>query len=274
MGRAIQTDHEFHHEQVLKLLKKAQGTTRTQAAFAKAIGMNYAYLCQYMKGNVNRPLSPETLLKIAGAAEGGITAEELLNASGFDPEKYDPSLANGFSIEEDSSDSPKLQQFLAYMEERFPHNYSVSGRELASHEYSEAALHQFKESAARAVYEYVNRQLDNYNVLFVDKSIPADLVLSTGAPENTTWSFYYLFFNADTSMGSVRFRVRRLISSLVVSSVHPRGTYFIVTDSQEGCERLSNLSFPLLYQRITILLFDSEALLVRKSADITTAVPH
>ena len=278
MSRGTPTDHEFHHDQVLSLLKKAQGKTRTLASFAKDSGVNYAYLCKYMKGNMIRPLSPDTLLKLGSAAKEGVTSEELLEASGFDPRKYIPSISTEFDDDDDDifdvSEDSKFNQFLAYMEGSFPHAFSRAGSSLKFREQSEKEVRIFRENAVRAVYHYVNSKLSDYDVLIVDRSIPADLVLLTSLPDNSTWSFHYFFCGGVVSSRDVRFRTTHLISRLVISSVKPSGTYFLVTDSRECFDYLAMLSFPLLYQRITILHFDPVTLTVDDSKDIITARPQ
>lgn len=278
MSRGTPTDHEFHHEQVLSLLKKAQGKTRTLASFAKDSGVNYAYLCKYMKGNMKRPLSPDTLLKLANAAEEGVTSEELLDASGFDPRKYIPSFSDEFGADDDdiidASEDPKFNQFLSYMEGSFPHRFYIAGSDRMSREQSEREIRLFRENAVKAVYRYVNSKLSDYDVLIVDRSIPADLVLLTGLPDNSTWSFHYFFCKGFVSSRDVRSRAIQLISRLVVSSVKPSGTYFLVTNSKECFDYLATLSFPLLYQRITLLHFDPATLTIDYSEDIVTAKPQ
>ena len=272
MGRSVKTDHDFDHEQVLQLLKRAQGNNRSQAAFAKAIGMNNNYLCQYMKGNIKRPLTPETLIKIAGAAEDGVTSAELLDASGFDSEKYVSILPDEWDTENYSEDDQKFNQFLDYMRQSFPHNFSITGSNNKSRELSEEPLRHFRDNAVRAVYKYVNKNLSYYNVLMVNRSIPADLVLAPGGADTKTWGFNYFFCKDDYSFGSIRFRAMNLISRLAMSSADPGGTFFIVTDSEKCFEQWSRLAFPLIYQKITILHFDSKNMNVDNSIDLKTAI--
>ena len=272
MGRSVKTDHDFDHEQVLQLLKRAQGSNRSQAAFAKAIGINNNYLCQYMKGNIKRPLTPETILKIAGAAEDGVTPAELLDASGFDPEKYAPTFPDEWNSEIDFTEDSKFNQFLDYMNQKFPHQFSLAGKDYKSRELSEESLRHFRDNAVRAVYKYVNEKLSYYNVLMVNRSIPADLVLAPGGADTKTWGFNYFFCKDDYSFGSIRFRAMNLISRLAMSSADPGGTFFIVTDSDKCFEQWSRLAFPLIYQRITILHFDPKNLNVDNSKDLITAI--
>ena len=273
MSRTLKTDHEFNHNQVLQLLKKAQGQTRTQLAFAQAIGMNYAYLCRYMKGTVNRPLSPDMLKKIAAAAEGSVTLEELLDASGFDPEKYVSPYLIEYQNEDLFLENSKFEQFHAYMEASYPRDFSAAGYR-PNRARAEIQIKKFREHAVEAVYDYVCKNLTDYNVLFVDKSIPADLVLSVFAPESTTWSFNYFYSTDGESPSSIRIRVKRLVSTLSVSSVSPKGYYFIVTDSEECFDHLGQLTFPLIYQRITVLHFDAERLKIDNTKVLETAVPR
>ena len=272
MGRSVKTDHEFNHNQVLELLKRAQGKNRSQAAFAKAIGINNNYLCQYMKGNLNRPLTPETLLKIAGAAEDGVTAAELLDASGFDPAKYDSTLSGEWDNEQSYSEDSNLDQFLDYMEQSSPKRFSTSGAKDRFEDYSYDSIRNFKEKAVRAVYKYVNANLSYYNVLIVNRAIPADLRLAPGGSDNKTWGFNYFFYKEGDPFSSTRFRAMHLISRLAMSPADPGGTFFIVTDSETCFQHWSKLAFPLIYQKITILLFDQVDLNIINSKDLKTAM--
>jgi len=87
MGKDVKTDSEPDITRVRELIKKGIGN-RPLAHFARAAGVNYNYLCRYLKGHIDRPLTPAILLKIAAAAWNGVTAEELLTASGYSIEKY------------------------------------------------------------------------------------------------------------------------------------------------------------------------------------------
>ncbi|MBQ7557672.1 MAG: hypothetical protein IJT00_06390 [Lachnospiraceae bacterium] len=85
--RRVSTDFEPDIKRARELIKKGIGS-RPLAHFARAAGINNSYLCKYLKGHFDRPLTPAILLKIAAAAWDGVTAEELLTASGYSIEKY------------------------------------------------------------------------------------------------------------------------------------------------------------------------------------------
>ena len=59
-----------------------------------------------------------------------------------------------------------------------------------------------------------------------------------------------------------------LISRLAMSPADPGGTFFIVTDSETCFQHWSKLAFPLIYQKITILLFDQVDLNIINSKDL------
>ena len=85
--RRVSTDFKPDIRKVRELVKKAVGD-RTLVCFARAAGINYSYICKYVNGGFDRPLMPATLLKIASAAWNGVTAKELLTASGYSADKY------------------------------------------------------------------------------------------------------------------------------------------------------------------------------------------
>ena len=87
MSKAVNIDHEFNIEKYSKLLSQAQGG-RTQTKFAKDCGLSVAYICKHLNKRINKPPIPSTLKKIAAVAANGITYEDLLDAAGYDGDKY------------------------------------------------------------------------------------------------------------------------------------------------------------------------------------------
>ena len=87
MSKAVNIDHEFNIEKYSKLLSQAQGG-RTQTKFAKDCGLSVAYICKHLNKRINKPPIPSTLKKIAAVAANGITYEDLLDAAGYDVDKY------------------------------------------------------------------------------------------------------------------------------------------------------------------------------------------
>ncbi len=87
MGNAFQPDHDFNIDKFSELLQKAKGG-RSQSEFAINCNVSLAYLNRYIKKKNSRPPMPTTIKKIAAVAANNISYEELLNAAGYDPEKY------------------------------------------------------------------------------------------------------------------------------------------------------------------------------------------
>lgn len=87
MSRVVKKDFEPDLERVRTLLKRAIGP-QPISKFATSASVNYSYLCQYLNGRFERSMAPNTLLRIAVASRNRITAEELLEASGYAADKY------------------------------------------------------------------------------------------------------------------------------------------------------------------------------------------
>lgn len=99
MSKAVKLDHPFDIENFSKLLYSAMGR-RTQTAFASEAGVSASYLCKYLNGNFKNPPTPTTIKKIAQSSFNGITYADLLNAAGYNPQKY---------IDSDSSTKHKTE---------------------------------------------------------------------------------------------------------------------------------------------------------------------
>ena len=87
MSRPAPLDHDFNKEKFADLLVSARGNN-TQAKFADTIPMSPTYLSSYIRCRFDRPLMPALLSRIATASEGRVSFEDLLDASGYNPEKY------------------------------------------------------------------------------------------------------------------------------------------------------------------------------------------
>jgi len=87
MSKSVKTDHDFDDKLFTKLLIEAKGG-RSQTQFAKDCGLSVAYMCKCLNGNYKNPPIPSTIKKIADQAANNISLSDLLNAAGYDYEKY------------------------------------------------------------------------------------------------------------------------------------------------------------------------------------------
>ncbi len=87
MSRPAKRSGEFNKELFAELLKRAKGEKK-QAEFADSVPMSRTYLSSLINAQNERPLMPGMLEKIADASEGRVSYEELLSASGYNPNDY------------------------------------------------------------------------------------------------------------------------------------------------------------------------------------------
>ena len=76
-----------------ELLKKAIGE-RSQVEFSKLTGIGTAWLNRLIRGKNSSLPRGETLEKIAGASEGRVTLEELMEACGHEMAEYEEKKKN------------------------------------------------------------------------------------------------------------------------------------------------------------------------------------
>ena len=86
MGTA-KTDHAPDREKFIHLVRKAVGEER-QNAFAQKSDLSPSHLNHLLRGTSKSLPSPDTVKKISGASGGRVSTDELLEAAGYDPEKY------------------------------------------------------------------------------------------------------------------------------------------------------------------------------------------
>lgn len=87
MKRTVEPDYEFNKERFARVLECAIGE-KSLAEFGRLADINQAYLSRYK--NQKKDVAPilSTLKKIANASTT-VTYAELLEAAGYDPDKYD-----------------------------------------------------------------------------------------------------------------------------------------------------------------------------------------
>ena len=98
MLRKELADHPFNKEAFRAVLIKARGD-RSQAEFSEDCSISYSYLNKYTNARFSEAPTLQTLKKIAAASKD-VTYADLLEAAGYDVEKY----KYGKSIKEAISD--------------------------------------------------------------------------------------------------------------------------------------------------------------------------
>lgn len=87
MKRSVEPDYKFDKDKFGEALMAAIGT-RTVAQFSKDAGISYAYLSKYKNLREDKTPTPQTLKKIALVSQGP-SYKELLEAAGYDSDKYE-----------------------------------------------------------------------------------------------------------------------------------------------------------------------------------------
>lgn len=94
MRRTVKPDFEFDKVKFAELLQKAKGTLSLNS-FAENCNVSVSYMCKYLKAKFNDPPTPSTLKKISIYSETqGVSYEKLLNASGYEADKYVQGIKN------------------------------------------------------------------------------------------------------------------------------------------------------------------------------------
>ena len=87
MKRSVEPDFKFDKDKFGEALMAAIGT-RTVAQFSKDAEISYAYLSKYKNLREDKTPTPQTLKKIAIVSQGP-SYKELLEAAGYDSDKYE-----------------------------------------------------------------------------------------------------------------------------------------------------------------------------------------
>lgn len=81
------TDHEINNELFAELTKKAQGSL-SQRAFAAKCQISITHLSRCQNGTLDNAPTISFIAKIARCADPSVSFEELLEAAGYDSNKY------------------------------------------------------------------------------------------------------------------------------------------------------------------------------------------
>ena len=84
---STKTDHAPDMEKFINLVVKAVGNER-QNAFAKKSNLSPSHLNHLLRGTSFSSPSPDTIKKIAHASEGRVSLSDMLEAAGYDQDKY------------------------------------------------------------------------------------------------------------------------------------------------------------------------------------------
>ncbi len=87
MKRSVEPDFKFDKDKFGEALMAAVGT-RTIVQFSKDTGISYAYLSKYKNLREEKTPTPQTIKKMALASQGP-SYKELLEAAGYDSDKYE-----------------------------------------------------------------------------------------------------------------------------------------------------------------------------------------
>lgn len=104
MSRSASPENDFNPTNFATLLGEAKGK-RTQQQFAMDCGLSLSFISKYLTLKMDTPPVPKTLRKIADCASNDVTYELLLEAAGYNPQKY---TNENFIKVENSKNNEKL----------------------------------------------------------------------------------------------------------------------------------------------------------------------
>ena len=263
MSRHVKLDFEFNNEKFSEILRKAQGN-RQQKEFAEQIGMNKSYLNCYLTGNIDHPLSPPLLLRIALVAENSVTLEELLTVSGYDPDyfvwndKHIKRVTNKNKVS--ARQLPRLEGFERFLskessKEAFKISqkiYAISGtitNALAEHEYK---------------WSGVNKKA-------MANSATLDLLIAFYEQPIQHWGFLYLVEKNQFGWEDGNKTVDQLAPILLNSMTEPGDKFSFVTTDEKIFDYYSKQSFPVLSLYMSLILIDPTRMKVVKEIAIPTS---
>ena len=242
MSRAVPLDHPFDRNKFAELLKQAQGD-RPQNRFAEDIGMSKTYLNSYLGAKADKPLTPSTIRKIATVSQNGVTYDDLLNASGYNPEKQRLPRIDIKSIVDMEHDVDKEFDNLVARENSF--------------------LGIITTALANKGYKWSGKALkaDTFNIAVNLFDLDID-------------SWYFIFLGESTKSSRVNYSTLYSYGIQLLVSLKPHDKVSFVTDKEEDYERLLKQELPVSLIYASAILIDTDNLAIRKEHFIKTACEY
>ena len=264
MSRQVKLDFNFDVAKFSDLLRKAQGN-RQQKVFAEQIGMNKSYLNCYLTGNVDHPLTPSTLLKIALVAENSVSLEELLTASGYNPDNFiwnDKLIKRATQKDILLSENHKQRFFNG--DQYNPNKPNKEAIKVSQN------INAISGTITNALAEH------GYKWSGKDKNIKEntavlDLLISLYEQPVQNWGFIYLVEKNQFRWSNGNKTINELSPAILLSMEKTEDKLSFVTTDEEIFEYYSKQSIPVLSIYMSVILVDPAQMKVIKEVVIPTS---
>lgn len=98
------------------LLEKAKGKERSINKYAKECDISSAHISRLIRGLVNTPPTPDTILRLSSVANNGVTYNELMNAAGYFDTNRNISQKEKFFVDVSGLPEEAITQIDEYIE--------------------------------------------------------------------------------------------------------------------------------------------------------------
>ncbi len=272
MSRKVETDYGFDGREFTMVLSKAKGD-RQQNEFAKEIGMNKSYLNCYLSGKMDHPLTPSTLLKISLVSANGVTIEELLLASGYNPENF---IWNEKLIRRLSEEEKLTRSYDGRMVRYYDSVTDIYDRKSMLVEQNINRITGTITNAL-AMHGYKWRGEDKNST---PNTSELDFLVSIYEQPIQRWAFIYMVEKPFAVMHYQEPASIEECSHIVFRAMENAGDKisFVTTDEQKF-RKLSDKSFPILNLFVSIILVDPAQMtvldekVIRTSCDDSDTIP-
>ena len=223
MSKAVKLDHNFDIDRFTDLLMKAQGR-RSQTEFAKDCGLSVAYVCKYINKKFVKAPIPSTIKKIAAHAAGGVTYSELLEAAGYD--------SNKFSID-DVSDT------------------------------SSSVVLEYEKLALATITTALSHTDFNWSSIIRISGFNYDFGISINGGKISNWFFEFIRESAYAPpINALPNWLMTYYGRLVMAKHAPRTKFSFVTDSVKTFENLKQYNPFMLSMFVSVILIDTSSLTI------------
>jgi len=230
MSKAVKPDFEFNIEKFSNLLERAKGG-RSQSEFAKDCGISPAYLNRYINRKVEKAPIPTTIKKIAAVAANNISYKELLEAAGYDPEKY---LDIAIISNSNPSDRHLLLSKIAY---------TTILNSLSNIDYP------------WRLYKTPEKHVFDFSIII----------------DNDDINKWYFSPHFSTNPEATLNRAARYYSNILYSGADSKSKYSFVTNSESLLEYLYNNPPHILNLLVSVILFNEKDLSIIKEVYLTSS---
>lgn len=233
MSKAVKLDHEFDIDKFTELLISAQGG-RSQTKFANDCNLSVAYMCKILNKKFDKAPTPATIEKIAANAANDVTLEDLLNAAGYDPQKY--SVFSPIALTE-QNEYKKLAMTTI-----------ISSLSKEKIEWTITAQHQ---TNCDLCIQIKNNDISEWYFEFI---------------------YDPMFFSSKLSETDIAKQLYMYYAAILMDFDKPKCKYSFVTNSEVAFKKLIQFHPYMLAMYVSIILIDTSTLTIIEEKDLKTAI--